>query len=84
VALWPTQSELAAGLREPGWDHVMALCKELAIPCIPLWEPMQSALSQGGKPYRDNIHPNAEGQKLIESALLGALKGAFPQGGERR
>jgi len=50
VLLWPTQHELAAGTHEPGWDHAIQLCRELNIPSISLWEPVQSALAQAAKP----------------------------------
>jgi hypothetical protein len=79
VLLWPTQKELAAGHRASGWEHATALCAELEIPCLSLWEPVQAALANGEKPFRDNIHPNAEGQKLIAAVLLEAVQKAWPK-----
>jgi lysophospholipase L1-like esterase len=77
--LWPSQHELALGSHEPGWDHAIQLCHELNIPSITLWEAAQSALAQAAKPYRDDIHPNGEGQKLIAAALEQALMMAWPR-----
>lgn len=84
VLLWPTQEELAAGTPAPGWDHAVALCVALAIPCLSLWEPVQAALAQGAKPFRDNIHPNTEGQKLIAAALKESVQRAWPVSGGPR
>lgn len=70
VVMWPTQEELHANKPKMGWSRIKNLCQELGVQCVSLWEPMNAALLSEMKPYRDNIHPNQVGQKLIATALL--------------
>lgn len=73
VLLWPTQEEVKAGHSTAGSDYIESACHELNIPCIPLLSRVQAEMSSGTNLYRDNIHPNQEGQTLIATALLDYL-----------
>ena len=53
-----------------GHYRITSLCKELEIPVISLEPYFKDAMSNGHNPYRDNIHPNVEGQKVIAAAIL--------------
>lgn len=53
-----------------GHYRITALCQELGIPVVSLESYFKKAIDSGIRPYRDNIHPNIEGQKAIASALL--------------
>lgn len=53
-----------------GHYRIMTLCKELDIPAISLEPYFKDAISRGNNPYRDNIHPNVEGQNVIAAAIL--------------
>lgn len=49
------------------------LWHELGLPSVELGPAFADALKQGDNPYRDAIHPNALGQKIIAEALAEAV-----------
>ena len=53
-----------------GYYRITDLCKKLDIPVVSLESYFKNAISAGNNPYRDNIHPNVEGQKVIAAAIM--------------
>jgi len=66
------QTELKSGYRD-GYFQIKALCNELGIKAVNLNDYYEDAIKSGASPYRDNIHPNISGQKLISDAFYDAF-----------
>ena len=50
------------------------VCAEAGIPVFELNTAFASAIKSGQFPYRDDIHPNAIGQKLIADSIMQMLE----------
>ena len=67
----PDVAELASGTYQVGHDRMRELCIQLNIPFVGLSAAYGSA---GGRTlYRDDIHPNAQGQEVIATVMLQAI-----------
>jgi hypothetical protein len=53
-----------------GYERIRSLCQSLGIEPISLEADIRRSLAQGIDPYRDNIHPNAAGQRVLAEAIL--------------
>ncbi|MEM9087724.1 MAG: hypothetical protein AAGC93_03165 [Cyanobacteria bacterium P01_F01_bin.53] len=67
------QFETETNEADPGYQLIQALCEELGITHHSLGPSFRQAIAQGTHPYRDSIHPNELGQKLIGEAILEVL-----------
>ncbi len=57
-----------------GHRHIRTICKELGISPHSLAPYFNRSIVHGFNPYRDEIHPNALGQKLISEAFLTEIR----------
>jgi hypothetical protein len=54
-------------------------CSALNVKIIELADVFEPDMKGGGKPYRDEGHPNAHGQELMEKAIYPAVREAIPK-----
>lgn len=64
------KGELERGVPNPGSQQIHKLCESMGISIRSLAPYFRKSMEQGSNPYRDNIHPNDIGQKLIADAIL--------------
>jgi hypothetical protein len=64
------KSEIESGLSKPGYHLIKSTCEKLGIKPISLEPYFRKSIESGVDPYRDFIHPNQIGQKLIFEAIL--------------
>lgn len=69
IALYPEKDEIQ-GDAKIGKRVFFELATEIKIQTIDLFDAFQTAIEAGEEPYRDNIHPNANGQRLIADSLF--------------
>lgn len=67
------KAEISDGAVHPGHLKIKAACSELGITSISLEPYFRQSIENGNYPYRDNIHPNEIGQRLIADAILNNL-----------
>lgn len=67
------REEVESGQFESGHAAIERMAIALGVPVIQLAPAFREALGRGEQPYRDNIHPNEIGQRLIASVLAGQL-----------
>lgn len=67
-----TRDELGEGY-DPGHDAIGELARRMGVPTIDLAGSFQSAMDAGQSVYRDNIHPNTQGQRVIAEVLGEAI-----------
>lgn len=61
----------------PGHDIIKSACLKDRITPIQFGPPFETARTQGQQLYRDGIHPNAAGQRIIAVALLPAIESSL-------
>lgn len=64
------KSEIERGTPKDGYRRIQQVCESTGVSCISLEPYFSQAIKNGNNPYRDNIHPNQIGQKLIADALF--------------
>jgi hypothetical protein len=64
------KEEIEKGEAKPGNRHIGDLCRSMGISPIQLAPYFSTSLKCGSNPYRDTIHPNDVGQRLIAAAIL--------------
>lgn len=67
------------GHEKQGHQTIANIAAQMGAPTIQLGPAFAQALREGRNPYRDNIHPNAHGQRVITRVLLDAIKAAVPK-----
>lgn len=60
-----------------GNQHIKMICQQLGITSISLEPYFRKSMAEGVNPYRDNIHPNEVGQRLIAEAMLAKIHNKF-------
>ena len=65
-----TRSEALSGHAEPGHDEILALCRTEGVEVQSLAPRFRASMDRGQRPYRDHIHPSAEGQRILAEAML--------------
>jgi len=65
----PSRKETNGDWRE-GHRQIKQVAEELQIPILQTRSGFRSAMEEGRNPYRDNLHPNALGQKVLADQLL--------------
>jgi lysophospholipase L1-like esterase len=80
VALHQTQKELAAGTPEPGHDLLREAAAGAEV--VELGPAFQRAAASGTNPYRDDIHPSAEGQRAMANVLTETILELLHRRGE--
>jgi lysophospholipase L1-like esterase len=65
--------EIENGTPHPGYQRIKAVCDQLGIIPISLEPYFRRSIESGANPYRDNIHPNEAGQRLIAEAIKANL-----------
>lgn len=82
----PERKEIESARFEPGHAAIQKVAAEHGVPVIQLAPTLAAAIQRGEQPYRDNIHPNDVGQKILASALRQALieRGMFESPGPAR
>ncbi|MBC7624923.1 MAG: SGNH/GDSL hydrolase family protein [Aeromicrobium sp.] len=73
VVQYPEQSELASGSFKTGYAEIKQAVQDMGIVVISMAPPFIEQIHRGQQPYRDNIHPNNLGQKIIAETLYEAL-----------
>lgn len=69
----PERKEIESGRFEPGHAAIQKVAAEHGVPVIQLAPAFASAMRGGEQPWRDNIHPNEIGQRILASVLRQAL-----------
>ncbi len=64
------KSEIVSGVANTGNKRINIICNQLEVPCISLYPYFKNSIESGDDPYRDNIHPNQIGQKIISNAMF--------------
>lgn len=64
------KAEIAIGSANPGNQRIKVICAQVGISPISLEPYFMRSIQAGVTPYRDNIHPNEVGQRLIAEAIL--------------
>jgi lysophospholipase L1-like esterase len=64
------RDEINKGEAKPGNARIHDLCESIGIIPIQLNPYFQTSIKSEKNPYRDNIHPNQTGQKLMAKAIL--------------
>lgn len=64
------KSEIESGSANPGNQRIRIVCEQMGISPISLEPYFHRSIESGINPYRDNIHPNQVGQRLIAEAIL--------------
>ena len=67
------KSEIESGSGTAGHEEIKAVCDRLKIDAIPLYNYFHQVMMAGQNPYRDNIHPNQIGQKILAEAIIDRL-----------
>ena len=67
------RSEITGGVANIGYQRIKEACEQLGISPTSLEPYFHKSLEFGTEPYRDNIHPNQVGQKLIAEAIMTRL-----------
>ena len=75
VVQWPEQSELSSGKYQTGYLEIKQVAEEMGVQVISMAPSALKNMKDGGQPYRDNIHPNNLGQKIIAETLYRQLAG---------
>lgn len=65
------------GERRPGYAEIKRLAEEMEVDRVDLGPSFAAAIESGRNPYKDIIHPNAEGQRLIADTLIGPIENAL-------
>jgi hypothetical protein len=73
-----TRAELHNRQPLPGHALIRQTAAEAGVPIIEDAEAMQARIKAGRNPFRDDIHPNEEGQRVLGELLLQALLGTSP------
>lgn len=64
------KSEIENGRASPGYQRIKEVCELFGINPISLEPYFRRSIESGESPFRDNIHPNEVGQRLIAEAIL--------------
>jgi lysophospholipase L1-like esterase len=67
---FPERSELEAAKPAQGYYEIKSLAQQLGIETVSAFPLMAAALARGENPYRDNIHVNDLGQRLLAELFL--------------
>lgn len=74
VVQHPDRDELATGTAQPGYGMINALADEgLGVEAVSAFPAMEAALASGEHPYRDNIHVNEVGQRILADVFFETL-----------
>ncbi len=65
--------ELVSGRPYPGHEQIGRLCDSLSITRVSLAQGLSGALRHGAAPYKDRIHLNATGQRILADLLTVSL-----------
>lgn len=68
LALHSERQELMGG-RKPGYAIIQAAARKRGVPVIEFGQAFRRSINENHEPYRDWVHPNAQGQRLIADAL---------------
>lgn len=69
----PERMEITRRHMRPGYSAIRSLCTELGVTTVALDPYFRGSMDAGVEPYRDNIHPNAAGQRLIAAAIAASI-----------
>jgi hypothetical protein len=72
IAQHPEKGELSKQKRE-GFSAIASTAEAMGVPTIDLAPFYEEAIAAGNELYRDKIHPNAKGQRVIAEALQQAI-----------
>jgi lysophospholipase L1-like esterase len=79
VALHMQRDEIMAHKPNPGYERIKTIAENRGVPVIELEKRFVDSLGQGKEPYRDYIHPNAQGQRLMADAFFDWIVGSQPK-----
>ncbi|BDD87658.1 SGNH/GDSL hydrolase family protein [Desulfofustis limnaeus] len=73
VVHWPERDEVAAVGPESGFADLGDLARELGVKSVEAAPSVAAALDNGASVYRDNIHPDEGGQRVLAEVLRSGL-----------
>ncbi|HEX7009000.1 MAG TPA: SGNH/GDSL hydrolase family protein [Phycisphaeraceae bacterium] len=76
------RQEITSKQPDAGHDLILELAQRLHVQTVQLGPAFEEALARGQQPYRDDIHPNAEGQRLIAQTLIEPIRAQLRRAGE--
>lgn len=62
------------GVPDPGHAAIGRIARQMGVTVVQLGPAMAKSMDRGKNPYKDKIHPNAQGQKVICDVLFDAIK----------
>lgn len=68
------KEELLFSKNSQGHNHFKEICDEIGVEVVRLASSFAESLDQGENPYRDHIHPNVVGQRLIANKVIELVK----------
>ena len=74
VIQYLSREEITSGKLDPGYSKIRTICEELGILPLSTKEQFTNAVTNGQNPFRDGIHPNDLGQKLLSTTILEAIQ----------
>lgn len=69
VVQHPERQELESGRFQPGHDAIAQVAAACRVPVIQLAPALAAAIQRGEQPYRDDIHVNEYGQKVLAEVI---------------
>jgi hypothetical protein len=71
--------EIESGQTKPGYQRIKVTCEKLGIIPTSLEPYFRKSIENGVNPYRDFIHPNQVGQKILAEAILAKIPHQYYQ-----
>ncbi len=70
-----TRDEILGPAAEPGYFRIRKICEEAGLRPVSMEARFRESMARGEVPYRDDIHPNAEGQRVMAEVIIEDLEG---------
>ena len=73
VVQYLSRGEIQTGQFESGFSEIKSICSDLGLLTLTTKESFADAVKNGLNPFRDLIHPNDAGQRLLADVILRAI-----------
>ncbi len=68
------RDEAKAGQSEPKQARLLRVAEDAGVPVVSVGEAFRKQIDTGVSPYRDKIHPNATGQRVLADVMTQAIR----------